>query len=137
STLLAGAAQAQAPSDWRLVPAENTLVIDTSRGRILVEMAPQAAPNHVARIRQLAGQGFYDGQRFHRVIDWFMAQTGDPLGTGEGQSWYEDLAAEFTFRRGPDLAWTPVARPAGAVVGFLGSLPIQTQPDELLPLTGD
>lgn len=134
---VAAPALAQAPSDWRTVPAENTLVIDTSRGRVLVELAPQAAPNHVARIRQLAGQGFYDGLRFHRVIDWFMAQTGDPLGTGEGQSWYEDLAAEFTFRRGPDLAWTPVASPAGAEVGFLGSLPIQTQPDALMPLTGD
>ena len=131
-------------TDWREVPAENLLVIDTNRGRILVEMAPQVAPNHVERIRRLAREGFYDNQRFHRVIDWFMAQTGDPLSRGadrtlwgEGQSAYPDLAAEFTFRRGPDIAYAPVAQPAGAVIGFVGSLPIQTQPDALMSQTGD
>ena len=129
---------------WREVPAENLLVIDTSRGRILVEMSPQAAPGHVERIRRLANEGFYDNQRFHRVIDWFMAQTGDPLSRGadralwgEGQSAYPDLTAEFTFRRGPEIAFAPVARPMGAVVGFMGSLPVQTQPDELMTQTGD
>ena len=129
---------------WREVPAENLLVIDTSRGRILVEMSPQAAPGHVERIRRLANEGFYDNQRFHRVIDWFMAQTGDPLSRGadralwgEGQSAYPDLTAEFTFRRGPEVAFAPVARPMGAVVGFMGSLPVQTQPDELMTQTGD
>ncbi|WP_296820567.1 peptidylprolyl isomerase [Brevundimonas sp.] len=133
-----------AATDWREVPAENLLVIDTSRGRILVEMTPQAAPNHVERIRRLAREGFYDGQRFHRVIDWFMAQTGDPLSRGadrtlwgEGQSAYPDLEAEFTFRRGPEVGYAPVAQPAGAVIGFLGSLPIQTQPDALMSQTSD
>lgn len=137
-------ASAYAPTDWREVPAENLLVIETSRGRILVEMSPQAAPNHVERIRRLAREGVYDGLRFHRVIDWFMAQTGDPLSRGEdralwgeGQSAYPDLAAEFTFRRGPETPVAAVARPAGAVVGFLGSLPVQTQPDALMAQTGD
>lgn len=129
---------------WRTVPAENLLVIDTSRGRILVELAPEVAPNHVERVRRLARDGFYDNQRFHRVIDWFMAQTGDPLSRGadralwgEGQSAYPDLDAEFTFRRGSDMAFTPVATPMGSVLGFMGSLPIISQPDALMSQTGD
>ena len=74
------------PAEWRVVAPQNLLVIDTSQGRILVEMAPEIAPAHVERIRLLASRGFYDNLAWHRVIDWFMAQTGDPLGTGEGQS---------------------------------------------------
>jgi peptidylprolyl isomerase len=128
---------AAAAADWRTVTPENLLVIDTNRGRILVEMSPLAAPAHVERIRILARRGFYDGIVWHRVIDWFMAQTGDPLGTGDGQSPYPDLTGEFTFRRGADMPFTRVADPMGAPVGFLGSLPIQTQPDELMGRTGD
>ena len=130
-------AAAPPESDWRTVAPENLLVIDTNRGRVLVEMAPLAAPGHVERMRLLARSGFYDGLVWHRVIDWFMAQTGDPLGTGDGQSAYPDLTAELTFRRGPDMPFTPVADPMGAPVGFLGSLPIQTQPQELMARTGD
>jgi peptidylprolyl isomerase len=126
-----------AASEWRPVPAENLLVIDTTRGRILVELTPEAAPLHVARIKLLARRGFYDNVAWHRVIDWFMAQTGDPLGNGEGQSPYPDLAAEFTFRRDPAMPFAPVAEPAGARIGFLHSLPVQTQPDAAFALTGD
>jgi len=124
-------------SDWRAVTPENLLVIDTTKGRVLVELAPQVAPLHVERIRLLSRAGFFDGLKWHRVIDWFMAQTGDPLGTGEGQSPYPDLKGEFTFRRDPAMAFAAVAEPAGARVGFLGSLPIQTQPDAAFALTGD
>ena len=95
--------QTEAVNAWREVAPENLLVLDTSRGRVLVEMTPEVAPNHVERIRRLAGQGFYDGQRFHRVIDWFMAQTGDPTGTGMGGSKLPDIPAEFSkthFGRG-------------------------------------
>lgn len=126
-----------ADSEWREVPGENLLVIDTNRGRILVEMSPAVAPRHVERIRLLARQGFYDGIAWHRVIDWFMAQTGDPLGTGDGQSYYPDLVAEFTFRRGPEHDFVPVASPAGTVLGFMGALPVASQPDELMAVTGD
>ena len=125
------------PGDWRTVAAENLLVIDTTKGRVLVELAPLAAPLHVERIRLLSRAGFYDGVAWHRVIDWFMAQTGDPLGTGEGQSWHPDLAAEFTFRRAADTPFVPVAQPQGALVGFMGSLPVQTQPDAAMALTDD
>lgn len=125
------------PAEWRTIAPEDLLVIDTNKGRILVELAPQIAPAHVERIRLLAARGFYDTLKWHRVIDWFMAQTGDPLGTGDGQSFYPDLKAEFTFRRGADMAFTPVAAPAGALVGFVGSVPVQTQPDALMAGTGD
>ncbi len=131
------AAAAIAAGDWRVVAPDNLLVIDTSKGRILVEMTPEAAPGHVARMRLLAKAGFYDGLNWHRVIDAFMAQTGDPLGTGEGQSWHPDLKAEFTFRRGADMAFTPVAAPVGALVGFVDSIPVQSQPDALMSGTSD
>jgi len=134
---VAPVAPAYAPADWRQVPADNLLVIDTTRGRILVEMTPGAAPLHVERIRLLARRAFFDGIVFHRVIDNFMAQTGDPLGTGEGQSPYPDLKAEFTFRRGPETPFAQVAEPAGAMLGFLNSLPIQTQPTALMATTAD
>lgn len=142
--LAAGQVQAQEPVaaapaavEWRTIPADNLLVIDTTKGRILVELAPEVAPGHVDRIRLLANRGFYDGIVWHRVIDWFMAQTGDPLGTGDGQSPYPDLKAEFTFRRGPEMHFVPVAAPAGSLIGFLGALPVQTQPDELMGRSPD
>lgn len=131
------AAPAITADDWRTVAPDNLLVIDTSKGRILVEMTPEAAPGHVARIRLLAKAGFYDGVPWHRVIDAFMAQTGDPLGTGEGQSWHPDLKAEFTFRRDAQTPFVAVAVPAGALVGFVQSLPVQTQPDAVMRTTAD
>ncbi len=74
---------------------ENTLYIDLEAGRVVIEMRPDLAPNHVARIKELAREGFYDGIVFHRVIDGFMAQTGDPTGTGRGGSG-QKLGAEFS-----------------------------------------
>jgi peptidylprolyl isomerase len=74
---------------------ENTLLIETTKGPVVIEMRPDLAPNHVAHIKKLAREGFYDGIVFHRVIDGFMAQTGDPTGTGTGSSKYPDLKAEF------------------------------------------
>ena len=73
---------------------EDTLIIETTKGPVTVVMRPDLAPNHVARIKELARQGFYDGVVFHRVIDGFMAQTGDPTGTGRGGSG-QKLRAEF------------------------------------------
>jgi cyclophilin family peptidyl-prolyl cis-trans isomerase len=74
---------------------ENTLVLETTKGRAVIALRPDLAPNHVARIKELARDGFYDGIVFHRVIEGFMAQTGDPTGTGTGGSKYPDLKAEF------------------------------------------
>ena len=126
-----------AAPEWRPVAADNLLVIDTTKGRVLVELAPIAAPLHVERIRLLARRGFYDNLPWHRVIDWFMAQTGDPLGTGEGQSPFPDLKGEFTFRRGPNDPFTLVASPTGSGLGFIGALPVETQPDALMAHTAD
>ena len=75
---------------------ENTLVIDTTKGQVVIAMRPDLAPSHVAHIKKLAREGFYDGIVFHRVIDGFMAQTGCPRGTGTGGSKYPDLKQEFS-----------------------------------------
>jgi peptidylprolyl isomerase len=74
---------------------ENTLVMETSKGTVTIGLRPDLAPNHVARIKELARKGFYDGIVFHRVIEGFMAQTGDPTGTGTGGSG-KKLKAEFS-----------------------------------------
>jgi peptidylprolyl isomerase len=74
---------------------ENTLLIETTKGNVVIEMRPDLAPNHVAHIKKLAREGFYDGIVFHRVIDGFMAQTGCPHGTGTGGSKYPNLKQEF------------------------------------------
>lgn len=75
---------------------ENILYIDLKDGRVAIQLRPDLAPDHVARVKRLAREGFYDGIVFHRVIDGFMAQTGDPQGTGMGGSPYPDLRAEFS-----------------------------------------
>lgn len=74
---------------------ENTLIFETSQGEVTINLRPDLAPNHVAHIKKLVREGFYDGVVFHRVIDGFMAQGGDPTGTGTGGSKYPNLAAEF------------------------------------------
>ena len=74
---------------------ENTLLMETTQGPVTIALRPDLAPNHVARIKELAREGFYDGIVFHRVIDGFMAQTGDPTGTGMGGSG-KNLKAEFS-----------------------------------------
>ena len=75
--------------------SDDRLVLETTQGRVVVAMRPDLAPNHVARIKELVRDGFYDGVVFHRVIDGFMAQTGDPTGTGMGGSGRK-LKAEFS-----------------------------------------
>lgn len=76
--------------------AENTLLLTTDTGLVTIKLRPDLAPGHVARIKELAREGFYDGVVFHRVIAGFMAQGGDPTGTGSGGSKKPDLKAEFS-----------------------------------------
>ena len=78
---------------------ENTLYIDLKAGRVTIALLPDVAPGHVARIKELAREGFYDGTPFHRVIEGFMAQGGDPTGTGTGGSKKPNLKAEFSRER--------------------------------------
>ena len=75
---------------------DDTLVLETSKGRVVIKLRPDLAPNHVARVKELTREKFYDGVVFHRVIDGFMAQTGDPTGTGGGGSDKPNLKAEFS-----------------------------------------
>jgi cyclophilin family peptidyl-prolyl cis-trans isomerase len=82
---------------------ENTIYMDLPHGRVVIELRPDIAPGHVGRIKELAREGFYDGVPFHRVIEGFMAQGGDPTGTGTGGSSKPNLRAEFSdapHRRG-------------------------------------
>ena len=82
---------------------ENTVLLETKDGRITIELRPEIAPKHVKQIKTLVGQGFYDGLKFHRVMDGFMAQTGDPKGNGTGGSKLPNIPAEFSsapFKRG-------------------------------------
>jgi peptidylprolyl isomerase len=96
------AAPAFAQTGAAPVDPENLLIVETTQGEVTIRLRPDIAPNHAERLRTLARQGFYDGVIFHRVIDGFMAQTGDPTGTGRGGSG-QRLPAEFSnepFERG-------------------------------------
>jgi peptidylprolyl isomerase len=125
------------PGDWRAIDADNTLVIDTSKGRILVELYPLAAPATVAQIETLARKHFYDGLTFFRVVDGFMDQTGDPQNTGAGGSSLPNVKAEFSFRHTPGAGETDVtAIPAGEI-GFMGAMPLVSQPSGMASITVD
>ena len=96
-------AAAPAAAQQRPADPQNTIHLDTKDGRVTIRLRPDLAPKHVEQIKTLTKQGFYDGIVFHRVIPGFMAQTGDPTGTGTGGSDLPNIPAEFTqepFKRG-------------------------------------
>jgi peptidylprolyl isomerase len=126
-----------ATSDYRTIDPENVLVIDTTKGRIYVEMVPEIAPKSVARIKELAREKFYDGLTFHRVVDEFMAQGGDPKGDGSGGSSKPNVPGEFIFRRGSDTPYVRVQSVAGLEDGFVKSVPVRTQNTGLMIMTAD
>ena len=99
------------PANAATADPENTLILETAHGKVTIALRADIAPKHAERLKTLARQGFYDGVPFHRVIDGFMAQTGDPTGTGAGGSELPDLKAEFSdvhFGRGiVGMARTP------------------------------
>lgn len=133
--LLAAAALAAAPA-WAPADPERVMVIDTNKGRIVVLLQPELAPAHVVRMQTLARRHFFDGQTFFRVIGPFMDQTGDPQNKGdEGGSDLPNLKAEFTFRRSAATPFAPVAHPQGEVDGFVGAMPVKSQPDSLMALS--
>lgn len=125
------------PADWRTPDPNDVLVIDTNKGRILVELVPEVAPQFAARARQLAHEQFYDGQTFFRVIEDFMDQTGDPTNNGMGGSKQPDVPAEFTFRRGADTPFVQAYDQSAAEIGFIKSLPVMSQSMMLAPMTRD
>jgi peptidylprolyl isomerase len=116
--------------DWAAIAPENTLYLELNKGLVIIELQPTAAPGHVARIKKLASSGFYDGTVFHRVIEGFMAQGGDPTGTGTGGSKEADLKAEFTFHqltRGASLGLSDGAQS----IGLSGTAVVLTEPEAL------
>jgi peptidylprolyl isomerase len=111
AALAAGFLVLAAPAFAQNTDPENTLLMELEDGTVTIALRPDIAPNHAERLKTLTRQGFYDGVVFHRVIDGFMAQTGDPTGTGSGGSDLPDLNAEFSdvpFTRGVvGIARTP------------------------------
>ena len=127
-----------APDEWRQVDADNMLVFETSKGRIIIEMLPDVAPNHVEQFRTIAESGDFDGTSFHRVIDDFMAQGGDIYALKGRESGLPDLKGEFTFRRNPqDMKINPVGPEGGATQGLYKGFPIATQSAYLAEMTKD
>lgn len=126
-----------AGSDWRTPDPNNVIVVETNKGRIIAELDPVAAPNHVERVRGLVKSGFYDGLTFFRVISDFMAQTGDPKNTGEGGSDLPNLTAEFTFRRGMDLPLSAGFKVGSSELGWIGAMPVTSQNSALAVMTAD
>ncbi|HEY3813238.1 MAG TPA: peptidylprolyl isomerase [Caulobacteraceae bacterium] len=130
---MAGMALAPRPAPggptWKPLDPENTLVIDTTKGRIVIEMQPVFAPLSVERVKRLAHEHFYDGLAFWRVLDGFMAQTGDPGNVDGGKSPLPNLKPEFTFRHDPLDPVAIAARPTGLAYGFIGAVPFVSQRD--------
>ena len=122
--------------DWRPLDPAETLVIDTSKGRIVVEMAPALAPKAVERVKRLAHEGVYDGLLFHRVIEGFVDQTGNPNNHDGGTSAYPDLPAEFSAHVAADAVRTVVARSDG-IEGFVGAAPVAGVSGKEQALGGD
>jgi peptidylprolyl isomerase len=136
-TVSAQAASAQTAADWRTPDPNNIIVVETNKGRIIAELYPQAAPNHVERVRGLVKSGFYDGLTFFRVISDFMAQTGDPQNTGQGGSDQPNLVAEFTFRRGADVPVAQSFKAGTSETGWVDALPVTSQNSALAVMTAD
>ena len=124
-------------ADFRPLDPDNMLVVETNKGRIIVEITPLTAPAHAERIKTLVKQHFYDGQTFFRVIEDFMDQTGDPKNTGEGGSTLPNLKGEFSFRRDASAPFVVAATPDDGPVGFVGVMPVASQPDDMMAMTAD
>lgn len=129
-TVLATSATAQ---DWTPLDADNTLIMETTQGRVIIVLSPQMAPRGVARIKDLTRQGFYNGLLFHRVIDHFVAQTGNPDNKDGGRSPLPDLPLEAVFKLGETVPHTVVAQPDGATTGFIGAVPYVAMTDRHMP----
>ncbi len=130
---------ANAPNDaWRTIDPENTLVFDMPAGAVVVEMRPDIAPAHVAQIKTLVRRGFYNGLKFHRVIEGLVAQGGDPKGDGSGGSDLPDIKGEFV-RDTKDLTdFVEIGRDRIASrVGFIDGIAIGAQPESLRAFRAD
>lgn len=122
-----------APADaWRPINPENTLLIELPAGTVVIELRPDIAPLHVAQVKQLVREGFYDRIGFHRVIEGFVAQGGDPKGDGTGQSHLPNIPPEFSIDTKDIANFTAIGRDRiAARVGFIDGLPVAAQPESL------
>ena len=123
AVLLSGNGAAQV--DWEPVPPERMLAIDTTKGRLLIEMRPDLAPQSVARVMLLAREHVYDGLQIHRVVPNFVAQTGNPNNRDGGVSTHPNLPPEFVFRFKPGGSEVMATTANDTVSGFFGSVPFQ------------
>ncbi len=137
ASLMAALPAAALDPGYRAADPNYTLVVDTTKGQIIFELSPTMAPQNAERLVTLAHQHFYDGLIFHRVIEDFMDQTGDPKGTGEGGSTLPNVKAEFTMRHDSTFPMTVVSHPSGALIGFVNGMPVESQVNELMPLSKD
>lgn len=111
---------------WKPADPANTLVIDTTKGRVIVELHPEVAPNAVARIKTLAKRGYYDNSLFYRVLKGFVAQGGD-RGNKQYRSDLPNLKGEFTFRKTAVMPYGAIGSTPGGEVGFIGALPVMIE----------
>ncbi len=118
----------QAAQTWRALDPENALVIDTSKGRLIVEMRPDMAPKSVERVKLLAREKVYNGLQFHRVIGHFVAQTGNPDNKDGGKTAYPNLPPEMKFKYQRNAGEVRASNASDGTTGFLGSVPIQSLP---------
>lgn len=128
-----------APEDvWRPLDPENTLYMYLPAGLVVIEMRPDFAPVHVERIKELTREGFYDGLNFHRVIEGFMAQGGDPKGDGTGGSDKPDLPAEFARDTQDVPGFNVIGRDRIAPrIGYIDGMPVAAQPEGLRAFRAD
>ena len=126
-----------APADaWRPVNPENIIYMDLPAGTVMIELRPDIAPAHAARIRELTREGFYDGLRFHRVIEGFMAQGGDPKGDGSGGSEKPNVPGEFVRDSSEVQGFRVIGRDRIAPrVGYIDGMPVGAQPESLRSFT--
>lgn len=127
-----------APDDWRAVDPENLVIMETSKGEIVLELLPVAAPAHVEQFRAYVQAGLYDQTEFHRVIKGFMAQGGDIEKTHGADKLLDPTPAEFVFRRDPNtVPIDPVGRVDEASAGFINGIPMATDPGFLAEMMAD
>lgn len=127
-----------ADSEWRPVDPENLVVVDLPAGPIYIELRPDIAPQHVQQIKTLVRRGFYDGLTFHRVIEGFVAQGGDPKGDGTGGSDLPNIPAEFSRDAKDVTNFTTIGRDRlAARVGLIDGVPVGAEPETLRSVRAD
>jgi peptidylprolyl isomerase len=117
-----------AQESWRVLDPENTLIIESSKGRLILEMRPDMAPKSVERVKILTREKVYDGLQFHRVIANFVAQTGNPNNRDGGATSHPNLAPEMMFKQKLNSGEILASNSSDSASGFLGSVPFQATP---------